>query len=667
MIGGTSVILSKADIPYLSHFAIDLNEHVRHEDKAPGIGRQKELEHMIQILMHFSKNTPMLLGEAGVGKTDLVEALAGHLNAGDVPPEINGSRIFSLNLGILNSNINGDGELGYFNENLSHIIDECSRYRKQVILFIDEFHTIMGASRQGNSGMDGSQLLKPPLARGDIRMIAATTYDEFRIYISKDRALQRRLDVIALDEPDQATTLQILKQNLPGYQKHYHGITISDDALKILIMLSVRYVTEQFLPDKAYDLLDASFSQAAFYGRDHVTSKDIQNAVFQKTKIPLSAIATSLQPTILNLSSELKRYVKGQDEAIDMIVKAVDMRFVGLNNPNRPLSFLFLGTTGVGKTEMAKSMARALFKDEHNMIRLDMAEFNTPDATERLLGQGEKLGILTEQVRRKPYSILLLDEIEKSSPRVWDLLLSIIDDGEIQDAHGRTVDFSNLIIVLTSNLAASIIRTRDAWEGGSQDISKEEQDYRYSLFLKRIDNALKQVFRPEFINRLANRIVFNVLKKEQVIEIAQKYLYVLIDRLNHQGYDLMFDYDALDYLTDLGTDVENGARPLQRVLDQKITGYLSQKLMETKSDPNSGIGNYRTFFISVKGRHPSKTDLFGSREFVFTADSEPLSVEMKQQRVDLFKPVNVKKMVRNHVDKPDITKEIERKIKSVTT
>lgn len=650
-----------SNTPYLDFYAKNLNESVKKQLESHAIGRDKEISQLIQILMHANKSNPFLVGEPGVGKTALVEGAAYLLNQGQVPEQLENYQIYSLNLGILDTN--AAGKIGYFNANFSNIIQECIDNRDHIILFIDEFHTLMGASRKEGSGMDGSQLLKAPLARGEIHVIGATTFDEYHDFVEDDKALQRRFDVIPLQEPDEPTSVQILQGSLGKYFRHYgDNIEISNKIIKDIVSLSVRYLTENYLPDKAFDLLDASIGQCVKDKRTVVNITDVAYAIYLKTNIPVSTIASSLNPTVYDLKNVLKRRVKGQDDAIDQIVKAVDLSFVSLNNPNQPLaSFLFLGTTGVGKTEMGLAMAEGLFQDETNMIRLDMAEFNTKDAVERLLGSGNKRGILTEAVRRKPYGILLLDEIEKAHPIVWDLLLSILDAGEIQYARGRNVNFKNVIIIMTTNLAANTIKTKEAWKADRQ-MSKEEQRYRQNLFHKRIDLVLQRTFRPEFVNRLGNRIVFNILDKEEVILIAKKYLDVLSLRLEKVGYHLLYDYDVIDYLTDMGTDTDNGARPLQRVIDQQIAGKLAELLLQAQQNDSSKLKQMTTFVMSVKGDRPSKIDKYGSREFVFKARLNEPSEDEKKEQSEIFSPKNVHKMVQQYMPKPEITDKILQKI-----
>lgn len=660
----------KMKIPYLNHFGSCLNDKVAQTPNVKyAVGRQIQLSSMEQVLLHENKNTPMLVGEAGVGKTDIVEGLAAKLNAGDVPKLLKGYQIWNVNLGYLNNNINPPHDSGYFNSNFQHVIDECKRYNNKIILFIDEFHTIMGASKTSSGeGMDGSQLLKPPLARGEIKLIGATTNDEFYDYVTPDKALMRRLSLINVPEPNTHHTFEILKQNVNVFSQHYGGVTMSDDVLKRIVMLATRYMPhDRYNPDKSFDIMDSTFSEAVVKKQKACTLHDVAIAVYLKTNIPLASIAISLQPQIPHLKQLLQKRVKGQDQAIDTVVRAVDMFFAGLNDPTKPkATFLFLGTTGVGKTELAKALAQALFGDENDMIRLDMASYNTADATEKLLGVNGKRGVLTEQVRRHPYSILLLDEIEKSSPDVWDLLLSILDDGEIQDSRGRTVDFTNLIIILTSNLASEDIRNRRIWESGSSQ-TPEERRYRSNLFKQRIEDTLEETFRPELVNRFQNIVVFNTLGKRQIVKISRKYIDELLRRLHRQGFDLMFDFNAIDYLTDMGTDLDKGARPLKRVLNHEITSLISEEIVKESANPKINLKDFHTFVLSVEGHRAHKgaptghlkADLFGNRQFTCTMRKAPLTEKEKQIRADSFSDKNINKMIKLHRKKPDLKEQIK--------
>lgn len=658
-------------IPYLKHFAVNLNQKVKRECEQNGapiqyaVGRRDKILNIMEILLHKHKNAPILIGEAGVGKTDIVEGFADALNRGNVPDMLKGCQVYTLDLALMNDSINPPHKAGYFNSNLKHVLNECKRYKNKIILFIDEIHMIVGASRKTSSaGMDSSQILKQPLGRGEFKMIGATTYDEYYDFIKPDPALKRRMKPIQIPEPNKKTVYKILKGNVQGFSNHYNGITINDQALHRVVNLSARYMPDLFMPDKAFDIMDDAFSEAVLLNQSQVDDDDVDLSIYHSTGIPMSSIELALQPQVAHLGELLQRRVKGQDQAINRVVDAIDLFFAGLNDPTKPkASFLFLGTTGVGKTELAKSIAQSLFGSEHAMIRLDMASFDTQDATAKLLGIHGKRGILTEAVRRKPYSVLLLDEIEKSAPPVWDLLLSILDDGEIQDSRGRTVDFSNLIIILTSNLASDAIKNRLAYEN-TDTKSPEERKYRQYLFNKEVQSALKLTFKPELVNRLSNIVVFNVLQKPQIIKISKKYMDDLLKRLRYKGYDLMFDFDTIDYLTDLGTDVNNGARPLQRALAHELADKIGRYIVSMNSTPEmkQRYKNFRTFTVTVKGKRPSKHDLWGNRKFIIKVRDTPVTPKEVQQRASIFTDSSIAKMMALHSGHPNIAGQIKRRI-----
>lgn len=652
-------------IPYLRHFGMCLNDKVaKHPEVRHAVGRQAQLSSVEQDLMLAKKNTPMLVGEAGTGKTDIVEGMAAKLANNDVPDMLKGLQIWNINLGGMQNNIRPPHDKGYFNANLSNIIKECVKYNNKIILFVDEFHTMMMHQ--------GAQLLKPPLARGELKLIGATTNDEFYDFVTTDKAMMRRLSFIPIPEPDMKHTFEILRENKMG--SHYKGITMSDKVLHRVVKLGTRYMPhDHYNPDKSFDVMDRTYSEAMVRHEHHpdtpatCTYHDVAVAVYHITNIPMASIAKSLEPQIPHLKQLLEKDVKGQDQAINTVVGAVDTFFAGLNDPTKPkATFLFLGTTGVGKTELAKALAKALFGSSSDMIRLDMASFDTKDATEKLVGVNGKRGVLTEQVRRHPYGILLLDEIEKASPDVWDLLLSILDDGEIQDARGRTVDFTNLVIILTSNLAADTIKHRQVWERGSSQ-SDEEKKYRNRLFKKKVEDTLKETFRPELVNRFQNIVIFNVLGKAQIVKISRKYIDDLIRRLKKQGFDLAFDFNVIDYLTDLGTDLSNGARPLQRTLSHEITYLLSRIIVNHRSQ----ISQFHTFRLYVKGSRPHKAkdmvgphkgNLFGTRKFRVDLQVEPITPEQKQERAYAFSDDAIAKMMSLHHDEPDLRPQINARL-----
>ncbi|TPR49207.1 ATP-dependent Clp protease ATP-binding subunit [Apilactobacillus micheneri] len=646
-------MLDQDNIPYLSHYAKNVNSSIDNISEY-AIGRKNEITTAEQVLLHTRKPNPILIGEAGVGKTNLVQGLAQRIKNGVVPEPLKNFQIYELNLGLLDTNF--DGQLGYFNENLSHIIDECTQHNNEIILFIDEIHTIIGASK-GNSdqGMDGSQLLKPPLANGSIRLIGATTFDEYHEYIQPDRAFQRRFTPVSLEEPDVDTAVEIIKRSLPRFAKHYEcAVSVSDDMYKTMVKLSIRYLTDQFLPDKAFDILDGSISEALVRNPDYkeigveVELEDIAKTIYRRTGILTETISADMNPDIINLEHDLKQRIKGQDDQIKQIVNAIDLSFAGMQDPTKPLaSFLFLGTAGVGKTETAKALAENIFHDENNMIRLDMGSYTTDNAVTRLIGTSRKAGDLTGAVARRPYSVLLLDEIEKSSSDVRDLLLSILDDGEIQDGRGRTVNFKNEIVVLTSNLGAKIIQNRGEWI--TVDMDKGEKEYKENLFNSKIDNLLRKNFRPELVDRFDNRIAFNILDEFHMIKITQKYLIALEKRMLSRKHPLhlVYDENVVDYLVALttrGNNKSNGARPLMRVLQQNIGGEIAHTIID-KSDTDT-FDFINTIIVSVEGYKPSKYDLWGKRSFKFKAVTDMPSEKAEKYKDKIFTDENVAKMVK---------------------
>lgn len=629
-------------IPYLDFFSYNLNQAVA---RKPGIkyavGRRNKIRQIEKILTHRDLNTPMLVGDAGVGKTDIVEGLADAINKRKVPKDLQGYQIRNLDLGLLHNNMQ-TGANGYLVSNFDHILRECQTYRDHIILFIDEFHMLMDINRR-NVG----QQLKKPLGRGTMKLIGATTNDEYYDFVLPDRAMQRRLDKIEVTEPSKATTVKILQNNIQQYSKHYHGVTISLPAIKTIVELAARYMTDQYFPSKAFSVLDDTLSEAYFRHQKQANIFDVEIAIYDKTHVPLESLRRALQPQVANLSNELGKYIKGQPEAIKEVVNAVNQSFVGFNNPNQPVaSMLFLGPTGTGKTEMARALARALFGDPDAMIRLDMASYNTPDATAKLLGANGKRGSLTEAVRRQPYGILLLDEIEKSTDDVWNLLLSILDAGRIQDSRGRTVNFTNEIIIMTSNLGASQIEHRAIFNP-EPHADRNEKIYYKGLFNTVIEDTLKRTFRPELVNRLSNRVIFNSLNKGDVIKIAQKEIKIVLDRVNSRGYDFTFDWKTINYLAHLGTSIQDGARPMERAIHQHILGPMSTKIikMRASSEWNTKYKNYKTFYFYTTGKIPTKHDRWGTRQLHIQVTNKPLTQQQKEERHNVFSDSNIKKML----------------------
>ncbi|TPR16722.1 AAA family ATPase [Apilactobacillus timberlakei] len=646
------IIIDSKDIPYLNHYAKNISNRVNNNYEY-AVGREQEIQTTMQVLLHARKSNPILIGEAGVGKTSLVEGLAQLINVGAVPSNLSNFQIYELNLGLMDTNF--DNELGYFNDNLSHIIQEATLHNDEIILFIDEIHTIMGASKNNEAqGMDASQILKPPLARGSIHLIGATTFDEYHEYIEPDRAFQRRLMPITLEEPDIDTSVKILKKSLSSFESHYgYQINIEDNVFKTMVELSIRYLTDQFLPDKAFDLLDSSISEALLAKSDdfddslNIDINDIAKAIYRRTGVLTSTISASLTPNIKDLENRLKADIKGQDEAIQQIVHSLDIAYAGMNDPTKPLSsFIFLGTPGVGKTETVKSLAKNIFHDEKNMIRLDMGSYTTKDSIERLIGSRTKPGDLTGAVSRKPYSIVLLDEIEKSTPAVRDLLLSILDEGQVQDGRGRTVNFRNEIIILTSNLGSDLIKERAEWL--SANLEPGELVFKNNFFYSQMTKYLKYKFRPEFVDRFDNKVVFNVLDKYHMIKITQKYLSKLEKRLLKRKEPLHLNYnsDVVDYLvslTILGNDRASGARPLMRVLQQNVGGKIAHTIIQNAD--NEDFANINTISVTAPGKKPGKQDMWGNRSFKFKATTMIPNEIDEQKKKDIFSNENIKKMI----------------------
>lgn len=636
--------ISTLDIPYIKKYGTDLTEKVD-IDSHNAVGREDKLAEIKKILTHLVKNDPIITGPAGSGKTALVEALAVNLKKNNVPDMLKGYHIFEINAGTLDSD--GAGHLGYFNDNLSHIIKEGEKYNKQIILFIDEFHIMIGASNNGGrSGMDGSQLLKPAMARGAIRLIGATTNTEWRKFVEPDKALVRRFYPVNIAQTDIEVTQGILKKLIPKYQKHYGPIQANNDVINLMVTLADRYIPTRSFPDKAIDMLDDSMALAYQKEETEISRKDVADSIYQRTGIPADMIATSLNPNIVNLRKDLQKRVKGQDAQIDEVVKAIDLSFAGLNDSHKPLaSFLFIGTSGVGKTELAKAIAESIFGDENNMIRLDMGGYNTPTAVQDLIGTDDKPGALTDSVRSHPYSVLLLDEIEKASPKVMDLLLSILDDGEIRDGVGNMINFKNLIIILTSNLAAKTILNENEWLG-DQKVSVGEAKMRKQVFRERVNMELKRHFRPEMVNRFGHKIIFNVLNTSQMIKISKKYMdRFQADLLKKSNIYLIYDRKAMQYLVRIGTTPKDGARPMKNIINDVLMGKLAEQLVAAKSDPNNLFNNVRKVLLTTTGNPPTATDLYGTERFAFTALSGLPTEEEKAEMKKVFTEDGIAKMI----------------------
>jgi ATP-dependent Clp protease ATP-binding subunit ClpB len=697
----------------LGKYAINLNERARAGKLDPVIGRDDEIRRVLQILSRRTKNNPILIGEPGVGKTAIAEGLAHRIVRGDVPENLKSKQIFSLDMGAL---IAGAKYKGEFEERLKSVVNEVIKSNGEIILFIDEIHTLVGAGKS-EGAMDAANILKPALARGELRAIGATTLDEYQKYFEKDKALERRFQTVMVNEPDEADTVSILRGLKEKYENH-HKIRIKDDAIIAAVQLSSRYITDRFLPDKAIDLMDEAAARLRLqvdsipesldeitrkiaqleiereaikrendkqkleqlnksiadlkeeenkqkakyqsekyiineiqqnkidiedlkfeaeraeregnygkvaeirYGKlkekeahikelgdklhemqggeamikEEVDNEDIADVVSRWTGIPVNKMLQSERDKLLHLEDELHKRVVGQDEAIQAISDAVRRSRAGLQDPRRPIgSFIFLGTTGVGKTELAKALAEYLFDDENLLTRIDMSEYQEKFSATRLIGAPpgyvgyDEGGQLTEAIRRKPYSVVLFDEIEKAHPDVFNVLLQVLDDGRLTDNKGRTVNFKNTIIIMTSNLGSSLIR--DNFEK-INDNNKEDIVEKTKL---EVLDLLKKTIRPEFLNRIDDIIMFSPLNKEEIRKIVGLQLNSVERMLEKNGVILTFTDSAIDFIAEKGYDPQFGARPVKRVIQVLVLNELSKKIL------SSGIDNNRPVVVDKKG------------------------------------------------------------------
>ena len=706
---GNKAVNQSAEDTYnaLSKYAINLNERARSGKLDPVIGRDDEIRRVLQILSRRTKNNPILVGEPGTGKTAIAEGLAQRIIRGDVPESLKSKQLYSLDMGAL---VAGAKYKGEFEERLKAIVNEVTQSYGEIILFIDEIHTLVGAGK-GEGAMDAANILKPALARGDLRSIGATTLDEYQKYFEKDKALERRFQIVMVDEPDELSSIAILRGLKERYENH-HKVKILDEAIIAAVQLSERYITDRFLPDKAIDLIDEAASKLRIeidsvpqaldeiirkisqleiereaikregesekvhdiekelselqeekngymakwkaekelinkiqqnkveieqlrfesdkaerdgdyakvaeirYSRikskedeinafteqlkemqgdkslikEQVDAEDIADIVSRWTGIPISKMVKSEQEKLLHLEEELHNRVIGQDEAITAIADAVRRSRAGLNDPNRPIgSFIFLGTTGVGKTELAKALADYMFNDENMMTRIDMSEYQEKFSVSRLIGPPpgyvgyEEGGQLTEAVRRKPYSVVLFDEIEKAHPDVFNILLQVLDDGRLTDNKGRTVNFKNTIIIMTSNMGSSLIR-----ENFSK-ITEENKEKIINSTKDEILEMLKSNIRPEFLNRIDEIIMFTPLSKSEIKQIVALQINSAKQMLEKNGIELNITDSALELLADEGYDPEFGARPVKRVIQKEILNQLSKDILAGNVDKDKGI------------------------------------------------------------------------------
>ena len=624
-------------------FGIDLTQKAREGKIDPVIGRKKEIDKIIQVLSRRTKNNPVLIGEPGVGKSAVVEGLAQAIVKGEVPDLLLGKTVFALDLpGMLA----GAKYRGDFEERLKEIVESIQK-NGNVILFIDEIHNIVGAGASSDNSMDAANILKPMLARGELQTIGATTIDEYRKYIEKDPALERRFTPVNVEQPSVEETIEILRGLRDKYEAH-HKVTISDEAIVAAASLSDRYITDRFLPDKAIDLIDEAASRARLdsyngpagikekeqeierllaeknkavrkddflsaqnilqqikktegeiekiradweknRGESHATigSEDVAKIVAGWTGIPVVKLTEEESQRLLHLEEELHKRVIGQEEAVSAVAKAIRRARAGLKDPNRPIgSFIFVGPTGVGKTELSKALAAAMFGDERLMVRLDMSEFMEKHSVSKIIGAppgyvgfDDAGGQLTEKIRRKPYSVVLFDEIEKAHPDVFNVLLQILDDGRLTDSKGRVVSFKNTIIIMTSNVGAGKVNEmrRLGFAGGS-----EESEAEYDRMKEKISEELKEQFKPEFLNRVDEIIIFHKLAREDAAKVCDLFLSVLSERLKKREIDLEVSSAAKELLLDEGYDAVYGARPLKRVIQRRIEDALSEEILANR-------------------------------------------------------------------------------------
>ncbi|MDV3545693.1 ATP-dependent Clp protease ATP-binding subunit [Leuconostoc falkenbergense] len=630
-----------AGTPTLDGLARDLTQMARDEKMDPVIGRSKEVRRVVQILSRRTKNNPVLIGEPGVGKTAIAEGLAQKIVAGEVPENLSHKRLMALDMGSL---VAGTKYRGEFEDRLKKIIEEIYQ-DGEVILFIDELHTLIGAGG-AEGAIDASNILKPALARGELQTLGATTFDEYQKYIESDAALERRFASVTVDEPTQEDAIAILNGIRPKFEEH-HQVQIDDEAINAAVKLSSRYISDRFLPDKAIDLIDEAgakvrieatensgtndkvvtrlkqieidkdaaiealnFEEAAQLRTEemklkkklakkeariqaavangersqydlHVTTQDIAEVISQQTGVPLTQLEKNDQQRLVNLEKVLGRRVVGQQAAVSAVARAIRRARSGLKDPTRPIgTFMFLGPTGVGKTELAKALAEAIFGSEDNLIRIDMSEYQERWSASRLIGSApgyvgyDEGGQLTEKVRNHPYSVVLLDEAEKAHQDIFNLMLQVFDDGYLTDSKGRKVDFRNTIIIMTSNLGATRLRDEKSVGFGAVDLKNDHE-----AVAAKISETLKETFRPEFINRLDEAIVFESLTKQELHEIVKLMSRSVLQRVAEQGITIKMTPAAIDVVASAGFDPEYGARPIRRALQTSVEDALSEELL----------------------------------------------------------------------------------------
>ena len=631
----------KTKTPSLDEFGRDLTLAAQELRLDPVVGREKEIERVIQILARRTKNNPVLIGEPGVGKTAVAEGLAIRIVNAEVPDILDGKKVIQLDMGLL---VAGTKYRGEFEERLKKIMDEI-RQAGNIILVIDEMHTLIGAGA-AEGAIDAANILKPALSRGEIQVIGATTLDEYRKYVEKDSALERRFQSVIIEEPSVDESIEILKGLRSKYEEH-HGLNISDEAIVAAVQLSSKYITDRFLPDKAIDVIDEASSKVRLkvstlspegkelekelrslikekedairnqefekasqlrdeeadmkdriremslkYKEEHeankptVTAENVAEVIATMTGVPVTKLTEGESERLLNLEKTLHERVIGQNDAVVAISKAIRRARVGLKSPNRPIgSFIFCGPTGVGKTELAKALAEAVFGSEDNMIRVDMSEFMEKHSTAKLIGSPpgyvgyDDGGHLTELVRKKPYSVILFDEIEKAHPDVFNIMLQILDDGRLTDSKGRHINFKNTIIIMTSNVGASMITTTSRL--GFSTSSDESKD-KYEKLKETVTEEMKKAFRPEFLNRIDETIVFSHLNKEEIRQIVDLMLKDLFKRLAERELSIEVTDEVKDHLAEAGYSEAYGARPLRRLIQRKIEDMLAEEILSGK-------------------------------------------------------------------------------------
>lgn len=652
----------------LKKFAKNLNEMAEAGKIDPVIGREDEVERVIQILLRRTKNNPILIGDPGVGKTAIIEGLAQRIVDGKVPFVMKEKTIVSLDLA---SMIAGTKYRGDFEDRLKKLFGELEQ-REDVVLFIDEFHMVLGAGASEGS-MDAANILKPILAKGDIQIIGATTIDEYRKHVEKDQALTRRMQPVHVEEPNKDDTIKIIEGLKDKYEDH-HNVEITDEAIKAAVDLSQRYIQDRFLPDKAIDVIDEACSKERIKNykenKNQVSKKEILDKLIEEknmaineqnfekaaslrdqinetreklekekeekktdlkisfdevakivsswSKVPITKLTEDEKQKYMDLDIDLKKEVIGQDKAIDKISHAIKRARVGLKDPKKPIgSFIFVGPTGVGKTYLAKSLAKNLFGDMDNLIRMDMSEYMEKFAVSRLVGSPpgyvgyEEGGQLTEAVRKHPYSVILFDEIEKAHPDIFNLLLQILDDGRLTDGQGRTVDFKNTIIIMTSNVGVSSLNQNPKIGFGTGDVEKEIDDSNKEI----INKAIKNAFAPEFLNRLDDIIMFNSLDKDAIKEITKILLEETKERLKNLGIEINYNKRVVDLLSEGGFSKEYGARPLERHITNKIDNQLAEEILEGKLSKdmkiNLTVKEGKINFANKKEKIKEKSEVLG--------------------------------------------------------